>query len=210
MKIAKIFLLSILMTVLLSASELILISKNIYLNNMGNSVQLTFKGNASYPMLSPDAKSIVYIRTFLHNGYEYKEEDSIPTEIVLMDLESKQEKVILKEQPSTDPYKTLKDFSEPLFSSDGQIVYFLSSAWVTSNAVYALDLKTLKTKFIIDGNDLAIIKNGDYKNHIIIDRHQYFVDGGSYDSSWLVSPNGKVIGQVRDRNSYERYQHVNE
>lgn len=43
-----------------------------------------------------------------------------------------------------------------------------------------------------------------------MDRHQYFVDGGSYDSSWLVSPNGKVIGQVRDRNSYELYQHANE
>jgi len=61
-------------------------------------------------------KSIVYIRTFLHNGYEYKEEDSIPTEIVLMDLESKQEKVILKEQPSTDPYKTFKRFFQSLYS----------------------------------------------------------------------------------------------
>lgn len=198
------------MTVSLSALDLVLTSKNIYLSNMGNVVQLTFKGNASYPILSPDEKSIVYIRTVPKNSYEYKGEDSIPTEIVLMDLESKQEKIILKEKPSTDPYKTLRDFSEPIFSSDGQIVYFLSNAWVTSSAVYALDLKTLKTQFIIDGNDLAIIKSGDYKNYIIIDRHQYFVDGGSYDSSWLVSPNGKVIGQVRDRNSYELYQHANE
>jgi Tol biopolymer transport system component len=210
MKIAKIFFLLILMTVSLSALDLVLTSKNIYLSNMGNVVQLTFKGNASYPILSPDEKSIVYIRTVPKNSYEYKGEDSIPTEIVLMDLESKQEKIILKEKPSTDPYKTLRDFSEPIFSSDGQIVYFLSNAWVTSSAVYALDLKTLKTQFIIDGNDLAIIKSGDYKNYIIIDRHQYFVDGGSYDSSWLVSPNGKVIGQVRDRNSYELYQHANE
>jgi hypothetical protein len=207
MNITKIFLLSILMTSLLSASELILVSKNIYLKNAENITQLTFKENASYPMLSPDEKSIVYIKTFPKDGYNYKEEDSIPTEIVLMDIESKQEKIILKEHISIDPYKTLKDFSEPLFSSDGHIVYFLSSAWVTSNAVYSLDLKTLETKFIIDGNDLAVVKNGDYKNHIIVDRHQYFVDGGSYDYSWLVSPNGKVIGQVRDRNSYELYQH---
>ena len=209
MKIAKSFLLSILMTGLLSASELVLFSQNIYLKNTENITQLTFKGNASYPILSPDGKSIVYIRTVPKNGYEYKGGDSIPTEIVFMDLESKQEKVILKEEPSTDPYKTLKDFSEPLFSSDSQILYFLSNAWVTSSAVYALDLKTLKTQFIIDGNDLAIIKSGDYKNYIVIDRHQYYVDGGSYDYSWLVSPNGKVIGQVRDRNSYELYQHTN-
>jgi len=189
------------MTTLLSASELVLISKNIYLSNMGNLIQLTSQGNASYPILSPDEKTVVYIKTI-------SKKDSIQTEIVFIDIESKKEKVILKEQPSTDPYKTLKDFSEPIFSSDGQIVYFLSGAWVTSSAVYALDLKTLKMQFIIDGNDLAIIKSGDYKNHIIIDRHQYFVDGGSYDYSWLVSPDGKVIGQVRDRNSYELYQHT--
>ncbi|MDY0265414.1 MAG: hypothetical protein RBR12_09585 [Sulfurospirillum cavolei] len=201
MKITNIFLLSILMTTLLSASELVLISKNIYLSNMGNLIQLTSQGNASYPILSPDEKTVVYIKTI-------SKKDSIQTEIVFIDIESKKEKVILKEQPSTDPYKTLKDFSEPIFSSDGQIVYFLSGAWVTSSAVYALDLKTLKMQFIIDGNDLAIIKSGDYKNHIIIDRHQYFVDGGSYDYSWLVSPDGKVIGQVRDRNSYELYQHT--
>ena len=208
MKIVKIFLLSILMTVLVSASELVLVSKNIYLKNVENITQLTFKGDASYPMLSPDGKSVVYIKTLLNDSI--KKEDSIPTEIVLIDLDSKQEKVILQEHSNPDPYKTLKDFSEPLFSSDSQVVYFLSSAWVTSNAVYALDLETLKTQFIIDGNDLAVIKTGNYKNHIIIDRHQYFVDGGSYDYSWLVSPHGKIIGQVRDRNSYELYQHTHE
>jgi hypothetical protein len=63
MKLFKSILFVIVLSVSLSAIEVSLVSKNVYIKEHGRTTQLTSSANVSYPTLSPDEKSLVYIRT---------------------------------------------------------------------------------------------------------------------------------------------------
>lgn len=205
MNIFKILILTVVSATLALATDIVLISKDIYLNNNGEMERLTYTGNIYGATFSPDKKSVAYVELVSNSNHHYGEREAIPTQIALYDLNSKKKKVILKEKQNIDPKKTLESFSSPIFSSDGKVLYFSSGAWVTSGAIYSIDLTTFQTKFIIDGNSLAVVKSGDRKDYIIVSRHQYFVDpeGGSYDFDWLVSPSGNIIGLVNRRDSFD-------
>lgn len=46
---------------------------------------------------------------------------------------------------------------------DDKKIYFSTYAWVTTGAIYAVDINTRKTKLISPGNDPYVLSKGEYK-----------------------------------------------
>ena len=97
-------------------------------------------------------------------------------------------------KPADSVTRTLAAMSSPKFSPDGRRVYFLSSAWVTSDAVHAVDVATGREWFIAPGNSIAIIPRGRYAGCLLVSQHRYRPnEGGSFDWTWLLGTDGKEI-----------------
>jgi len=43
-----------------------------------------------------------------------------------------------------------------------------------------------------------VILGGEYAGCLLVNRHRYFLGGGSYDWVWLLTADGKEIGPVSD------------
>ncbi|MDO9212839.1 MAG: DPP IV N-terminal domain-containing protein [Methylococcales bacterium] len=147
---------------------------NIYYDNQ----QLTSSGKDSMAALSPDGKQVVFVR-----------DDAL----WLMDVTGNNAHAIVVSAENDDVKQNLTELNNPRFSLDSKAVYFLSAAWVTSNAVHVVDLATHKQHFVTDGNSLELIPTGKYRGYLIVSKHKYHQGGGSYEDFWLVSPKGKAI-----------------
>ena len=143
-----------------------------------NGQQLTHTDKDSQPALSPDGKQIVFVR-----------EDAL----WLMDISGNNAHAIVLAQEHEDLEKNLANLNNPLFSLNGTAVYFMSAAWVTSDAIHVIDLSTHKQQFVTDGNSFELIAKGKYKDYLIVSKHKYHEGGGSYEDFWLVSPQGEAI-----------------
>jgi Tol biopolymer transport system component len=152
-----------------------------YHNDQGNVQQLTGSGKDSQPVLSPDGKQLVFIREAQNN------------ELWIMAVSGDNARPIVIGHNDEDVKKNLTELNNPLFALNGKAVYFLSAAWVTSNAIHKVDLTTNKQHFVTDGNSLKLVPSGKYKGYLIVSKHKYHKDGGSYEDFWLVSPEGKAI-----------------
>lgn len=86
--------------------------------------------------------------------------------------------------------------SAPHFSTDGRRLFFQSTAWVTSEAVHVVDLRTRKEHFVCAGNEFEIVRSGEYRDCLLVQQHRYFIGGGSYNWYWLLRPDGKEVGPV--------------
>ena len=94
--------------------------------------------------------------------------------------------------------EVLAGFSVPQFSQDSKTIYFLSAAWATSSAVHRLDLTTKEEMFIAPGNSLQVMRDGKHKGCLKVNQHRYYEGGGSYDSDYLLSPEGEEIEKIED------------
>jgi hypothetical protein len=93
----------------------------------------------------------------------------------------------------------LADLSSPSFSPDGKRVYFLSSAWVTSKAVHAVDVASGREWYIAPGNTLEVIPRGEFAGCLLVAQHRYSAEsGGSYDWVWVLTPNGRQLMKASD------------
>ncbi|MCH1923036.1 hypothetical protein L9G15_26855, partial [Shewanella sp. A3A] len=79
-------------------------------------------------------------------------------------------------------------FERVQFSADGRLVYFVTPAWATSGAVHVVDTTNRKVRFIVPGDGLHVMHTGEYRDHLLLSQHRYFLGGGSYDWIWLFSP----------------------
>lgn len=156
---------------------------NIYYNNQ----QLTSSGKDNMAVLSPDDKQVVFVR-----------DDAL----WLIDVTGNNAHAIVVSAENDDVKQHLTELNNPRFSLDSKAVYFLSAAWVTSNAVHVVDLTTHEQYFVTDGNSLELVPTGNYKGYLIVSKHKYHQGGGSYEDFWLVSPKGKAIkslGEEQER-----------
>ena len=166
-----------------------------YVGDDGVSRQLTSLHIDSNPLLSPDGQKVVFYRAKQEkiNDDRGWGDKATEHELWLSDVSGNEAHRILDARPDDDPKKNLTYFNSAKFSADSKLLYFLTEAWATSNALHVLDMATGNEHFITDADDVLVIDKGKYANHLVVLKHKYFDQGGSYDYYWLITSAGKEI-----------------
>lgn len=177
-----------------------------YVGDDGVSRQLTTSKNNGHAVLSPDGKSVAYVRLYEVPDRQVSDPDE-RCELWLTDIEGKAPRLLLKNKAGeTSEEQRLAYFNNLIFTPDSKSLYFLSAAWVTSNAVHLLDLATLQEHYVTDSDSIRLVTKGKYAGYLVAMKHKYFKQGGSYDYYWLVNPQGREIRMVaRDERELERF-----
>lgn len=149
---------------------------------------------ASEPALSPDKHFVAYVQAASGAKISTGQDDVDPNQVWLLDTVTLKTTRLVVSRPSDDMKQVLGGLSHPVFSANGQQVFFLSSAWATSDAVHAVDLRTRTVRFVCDGSTLSVLRTGRYRGDLVVNKHKYRPNaGGAYDFDWLVSPSGREI-----------------
>jgi len=145
-------------------------------------------------VLSPDKHFAVFVQAAPGAKISTGLGDAAPNQVWLLDTRTLQTTRLVVSRPSDDMKQVLGGLNSPTFSANGREVYFLSSAWATSDAVHAVDVRTHTVRFVCDGNTLCVIRQGRYQGDLVVNKHKYHPNGGgSYEANWLVSPSGREL-----------------
>lgn len=82
-------------------------------------------------------------------------------------------------------------------SPDGKYLYFDVPGGAVEDSVEKLNMKTQKATNFIAGNLVCVVLGGQFKGDLVIGEHHYYLNEGSYNAMYLISPAGKTIGRVR-------------
>jgi hypothetical protein len=160
----------------------------------GGSRTLNASHDAREAALSPDEHLVAYVR---EAGKDHVE--GTGDELWLADSEGKSPpRRLLAPQPAEDPKANLTGFNNPVFSPDGRLIYVLTQAWVTSNAVHQVDTNSGATRYITDANSVAVVPKGRYAGHLVVQKHKHFKQGGSREAFWLVTPDGQELRELNE------------
>jgi hypothetical protein len=184
-----------------AATRVYIDSDNVFIERDGVKKQLTSSGRDSEPLLSPDGRFVVFTR----QPAKKQKDDDLECEdgakgdaLMRVGADGSGEAILLRGRKGK-PDQRLCLYGGKQFSSDGRLLYFQVPAWVTSAALHVYDFKTRSGHFVIDGNALHVLAacRNEHKDRLAIQRHKYFVFGGSYDWYWLYDPVGrKEIGPL--------------
>jgi hypothetical protein len=170
---------------------------NIYIvNDAGVEKQLTSSGHDSNPVLDPAGQWIVFVRETSKKAVASGAGEHPATELWQVRADGKEPLMLLAARESDKMESLVATFDEVQFSSDGRLVYFVTAAWATSGAVHVVDTTNRKERFVIAGNGLQTIPSGEYRDHLLVSQHRYFLGGGSYDWYYLFTAAGKEVGVV--------------
>lgn len=180
-------------------------NKNIffYSKNVDKVLQLTNTGKNSNPILSPDGRWLVFVKQSKNIMPEpcadFSNIDSkYANELWVYDLQNIKKRILVKDNfACDDPEKKITDPVQLHFSPNSKTLYFQTSAWATSGAIHAIDMDSKSPRFVTDGNEYHVIKDGKYEGDLVVNQHRYRFKGdtplGSYDWDWLYTPQGKQI-----------------
>jgi hypothetical protein len=199
----SIFLLSLVATPALAAPQVKAVHGNIIvIDGKGPARTLTTTGHDSDPVLSPDGKRVVFVRSVAGPAPKDCSADlseAKPVELWTVGSNGSGAKKLLGLHSAKDVHAVVCAFGKPQFSSNSQLLYFETPAWATSGAVHVYDFKASADHFVSDGDDLTVLNSclsDQYRDALMMTKHKYFAFGGSYDWYWLVSPAGKELGPI--------------
>lgn len=121
---------------------------------------------------------------------------SAADEVWLSEADGQPPRRLLAARPDDDPRRNLSGFNNLAFSPDGRALYVLTEAWVTSNALHRIALDSGQIRFITDANAVEVIAKGRLAGHLMVQKHKYFPQGGSYEAWFLISPTGREIARL--------------
>lgn len=186
------------------AAEVVVEAKdgNIILHSGKNEAkQLTSSGRDSAPVLAPDGKWVVFVRKLLGKTISTGIGDVDAEELWQVKASGEEATLLVAPREDGDMQVVIADFHNMCFSSDGRFLFFVTKAWTTSGAVHMVDRTSRKTRFIVPGNDLSVIRSGEYRDCLLVRQHRYFLAGGTYDWFWLFKKDGEEIGPVGENTS---------
>ena len=170
---------------------------NIFIrDDSGHERQLTFTGRDSDPVLAPDGKWVVFVRTLPGRKIESGAGEHDAAELWQVRADGKEPLMLVRTRGAEKMENLIAGFEDIQFSSDGRLVYFVTPAWATSGAVHVVDTTNCKERFVVAGNGLRVLHSGEYRDHFLLAQHRYFLGGGSYDWFYLFKPDGKEVGVV--------------
>ncbi|MBF0595197.1 MAG: PD40 domain-containing protein [Candidatus Omnitrophica bacterium] len=184
---------------------------NVFLKKDGKTIQLTTEGNCRAPVFSPTGKNVIFIRKSkeiaddLAAGDPDENKKQYADEVWVVNFKELKPRLLASQVPSPegrDPGKSRIQRvcdDKMAFSPDGKSVYFLTDAWVTSCAVDAANIDGTGVRYVTDGSSLRVVMRGKYEGYLVVEKHRYFIGGGSYNFAWLVTPSGKEIGPVGEQ-----------
>lgn len=151
---------------------------------------------------SPDGKWIAFVKKSNYiipsNCFYFSEKGEHANEIWIVNIKTITKKILVSPQFGCgNVSKVIIDPHNLQFSPDSKILYFETSAWVTSGAIHAINVDGNYLRFVTDGGELRVVQSGRYKGDIIVNQHRYRFKGdtplGSYNWDWLFTPTGKEI-----------------
>ena len=160
--------------------------------------QLTTSGHDRDPHLSPDGRTIAFIRRTPGDSVQTSLGRDEATSLWVVGTDGTGERMLVRGRTAAEPEKALALMSAPQFSPDGKQIYFLSVAWVTSGAVHAVDVASGRERFVLPGSSVEVVPSGEYAGHLLVTQHRYFIVGGTYDWVWLFTPDGNEVGPIGD------------
>lgn len=197
---SRIFLLCGLFVALLAEAngqKLSLQNGNVCISSAGSAAKpLTSSGHDSEPILSPDGKWVVFVRTNPAKNISTGSGDSPGTELWQIRADGKDPTLLVRAKDSDKMETVLAGFSNPQFSTNLRYVFFLSDAWATSGALHVVDTTNGKEHFVCPALEFEIVGSGKYRDCLLVAQHRYFIGGGTYNWFWLLRLDGKEIGPV--------------
>ena len=170
---------------------------NIFIrDDAGQERQLTSVGRDSNPVLAPDGKWIVFVRSVPGEKIASGAGEHNAAELWQVRTNGKEPLMLVRTRQSDKMENVIAGFDEVQFSSDGRLVYFVTPAWATSGAVHVVDTTNRKERFVVPGDNLKVLPDGNYRDHLLVQQHRYFLGGGSYDWFYLFTPDAKEVGVV--------------
>ena len=167
-----------------------------YTDAAGKRARLTTDGKNSDPALSPDKRRIAYVHKVPGKEISTGAGEATPTELRIMDIDGKNQETLVRSADAERVEEVLASFSSPAWSPDGRTLYFCSGAWATSGAIHAYDFERKTQRYVMPGNGPEVVPSGEYRGHLLVEQHRYFLGGGSFDWYWLFTPEGKQVGPV--------------
>jgi len=170
----------------------------------GKTTALTSGGRDSNPVLAPDGKWVAFVRKVDGKKIATGSDEVEPTELWQVRVDGKEPSLLVRCRESAKMESVIGGFENLQFSTNGKLLYFVTPAWATSGAVHVVDTTNGKEHYLFPGNDLKVVKSGEYKDCLLVQQHRYFVGGGSYDWYWLLRTDGKEVGPVgEDTSNFE-------
>ena len=166
--------------------------------------QITSLGDVQEAVLSPDHKTIAFIRDTPEVIVFTGDGDCPAGEIWVVRVDGTGSRRLLRGRKATKMDQVLGGLRELQFSPDGKKIYFTSQAWATSGAVHVVEIESGAERFVCGGNLMQVIPRGRYAGHLILSQHRYFLGHGSYDWAWLFTPGGREVAPIAgDEASFE-------
>ncbi|HZE57095.1 MAG TPA: hypothetical protein VE031_04520 [Chthoniobacterales bacterium] len=172
-----------------------------FTDRLGKTTALTSDGRDSNPVLAPDGKWVAFVRKVDGKKIATGSDEVEPTELWQVRVDGKEPSMLVRCRESKKMDSLIGGFENLQFSADGKLLYFVTAAWVTSGAVHVVDTTNRKEHYVFPGNDIKVVKSGEYKDCLLVQQHRYFVGGGSYDWYWLLRADGKEVGPVGEDTS---------
>lgn len=155
--------------------------------------RLTTDGQDRDAVLSPDGRQVAYVHVDAPPPGDY---DPDRSSLWLASVDGAAPRRLAEPVESDQMEQGFISLNNPVFSPDGATLYVLANAWVTSDAVHAVDLASGRQRYVIDGNSVGVLLNGPYRGWLVVSRHRYWPKGGSYDPYFVVRPDAKKAFMV--------------
>ena len=158
---------------------------------------LTTTGDCADLALSRDGR----LAAFTRRQQEVEERAAPLVDVWLLRLVDYSARRLVVAKYGRHPEEELSGIDKLAFSLNGSELYFVSSAWATSGAIHAVAVSGGHPRFVVAGNNFAIVERGKFAGFLLVHQHRAKRGGGAWNPYALVSPAGdvvKVLGEFGD------------